>query len=64
MNSLNSARQKIFLVTGAGKRTALERILHGDSLPHELRLPSGTSIGQQYRGDKPFQQSVPAVLDS
>ena len=33
MNSLNAARQKIFLVAGAGKRAALERILHGVSLP-------------------------------
>jgi 6-phosphogluconolactonase len=33
MNTLNAARHKIFLVAGAGKRAALERILHGDSLP-------------------------------
>jgi len=33
LNSLNAARQKIFLVAGAGKRAALERILHGDYLP-------------------------------
>lgn len=33
MNTLNAARQKIFLVAGAGKREALERILKGASLP-------------------------------
>lgn len=33
MNTLNAARQKIFLVAGAGKREALERILKGALLP-------------------------------
>jgi 6-phosphogluconolactonase len=33
INTLNAARQKIFLVAGAGKRTALEQILLGNSLP-------------------------------
>lgn len=33
MNTLNAARQKIFLVAGAGKSTALEQILLGNSLP-------------------------------
>jgi 6-phosphogluconolactonase len=33
INTLNAARQKIFLVAGAGKCAALERILLGDSLP-------------------------------
>jgi 6-phosphogluconolactonase len=33
MNTLNTARHKIFLVAGAGKRAALERILQGGSLP-------------------------------
>lgn len=33
MSTLNAARQKIFLVAGAGKREALERILRGESLP-------------------------------
>lgn len=33
MLTLNAARQKVFLVAGAGKRKALERILLGNSLP-------------------------------
>lgn len=33
INTLNAARQKIFLVAGSGKRAALERILQGNSLP-------------------------------
>jgi len=33
MNTLNASRQKIFLVAGAGKREALERIMRGVSLP-------------------------------
>lgn len=33
LNALNTACQKIFLVAGAGKRAALEQILHGDLLP-------------------------------
>ena len=33
MSALNSARQKLFLVAGAGKRAALEQILHGVMLP-------------------------------
>jgi 6-phosphogluconolactonase len=33
MRTLNAARQKIFLVAGAGKRNALERILRGVLLP-------------------------------
>lgn len=33
MSALNAARQKIFLVAGAGKRDALERILQGEALP-------------------------------
>ena len=33
INTLNAARQKIFLVAGSGKRAALERILLGNSLP-------------------------------
>ena len=33
IDTLNAARRKIFLVAGAGKRAALEQILHGDSLP-------------------------------
>jgi 6-phosphogluconolactonase len=30
---LNAARQKVFMVTGAGKRHALHRIMSGESLP-------------------------------
>jgi len=33
LGALNAARHKIFLVAGAGKRTALERILRGEPLP-------------------------------
>lgn len=33
LSALNAARQKIFLVAGAGKRAALEQILLGKSLP-------------------------------
>ncbi|WP_435626742.1 6-phosphogluconolactonase [Candidatus Ferrigenium straubiae] len=33
IGALNAARHKIFLVAGAGKREALERILRGESLP-------------------------------
>jgi len=33
MNMLNAARQKIFMVAGAGKRSALEQILSGVLLP-------------------------------
>jgi 6-phosphogluconolactonase len=33
LDTLNAARQKIFLVGGAGKRAALERILRGEPLP-------------------------------
>ena len=33
MGTLNAARQRIFLVAGAGKRDALEQILQGKSLP-------------------------------
>lgn len=33
MGTLNTARQRIFLVAGAGKRDALEQILQGKSLP-------------------------------
>lgn len=33
LHTLNSARHKLFLVAGAGKRTALKRILLGDDLP-------------------------------
>ena len=33
LDTLNAARQKIFLVGGAGKRAALERILCGEPLP-------------------------------
>jgi 6-phosphogluconolactonase len=33
MNTLNAARHKLLLVAGAGKRTALERIEQGESLP-------------------------------
>lgn len=33
MGTLNAAQQKIFLVAGAGKREALERILRGEPLP-------------------------------
>ena len=33
LGTLNAARQRIFLVAGAGKRAALEQILRGESLP-------------------------------
>lgn len=33
LNTLNAARQKIFIVAGAGKRAALEQILLGKQLP-------------------------------
>ena len=33
MNTINAAREKIFMVSGAGKRSALERILRGEMLP-------------------------------
>jgi len=33
LTALNAARQKIFLVAGAGKRDALEQILRGEPLP-------------------------------
>ncbi len=33
IDTLNTARHKIFLVSGAGKRAALERILLGNSVP-------------------------------
>lgn len=33
LDTLNTARQRIFLVAGAGKRDALEQILQGKSLP-------------------------------
>lgn len=33
MTTLNAARHKLFLVAGAGKRAALERIAQGESLP-------------------------------
>lgn len=33
MNTLNAARHKLFLVAGAGKRAALERIARGEPLP-------------------------------
>jgi len=33
MRALNAARHKIFLVAGAGKRTALQRIAAGEALP-------------------------------
>ena len=33
MSTLNESRQKIFLVAGAGKRTALEQIMRGVALP-------------------------------
>ena len=33
LGALNAARHKIFLVAGAGKRAALERILRGEPLP-------------------------------
>jgi len=33
LTALNTARQKIFLVAGAGKRDALEQILRGEPLP-------------------------------
>jgi len=66
MNSLNSARQKIFLVAGAGKRAALERILPGNSLPAARVVVAECHIDQAAMpgGDKQFQQSDPAVLDS
>jgi 6-phosphogluconolactonase len=33
INTLNAARQRIFIVAGSGKRAALEQILLGNSLP-------------------------------
>jgi 6-phosphogluconolactonase len=33
MDTLNAARHKLFLVAGAGKRTALERMARGERLP-------------------------------
>ncbi len=33
VNALNAARERIFLVAGAGKRDALERLAHGAPLP-------------------------------
>lgn len=36
IGTLNAARQRIFLVAGAGKRDALEQILQGKSLPAAL----------------------------
>lgn len=33
MEALNAARVKLFMVAGAGKRQALERIVHGAALP-------------------------------
>lgn len=33
LDTLNAARQKIFLIAGAGKREAMKRVLQGESLP-------------------------------
>ena len=33
LNTINAAREKIFIVSGEGKRCALERILRGEMLP-------------------------------
>jgi len=57
MNTLNSARQKIFIVAGTGKHIALERILLGITLPAarvtvaEWHLDRAALSG---RRDKPF----------
>jgi 6-phosphogluconolactonase len=33
MNTLNAARQRIFIISGSGKRAVLEQLLRGNSLP-------------------------------
>lgn len=47
MGALNAARTKIFLVAGAGKRSALVRILQGE------RLPAAQVIGAEWYFDRP-----------
>lgn len=46
LNTLNAARQKIFMVAGAGKRAALEQIALGKS------LPAGRIAGAEWHLDR------------
>lgn len=46
MTTLNVARVKMFLVAGAGKRDALQRIAQG------VALPAGRIIGAEWHVDK------------
>lgn len=46
MTTLNAARVKMFLVAGAGKRDALQRIAQG------VQLPAGRIVGAEWHVDK------------